>query len=458
MNNIELATVLVDEIYEDERVRKEIGNVRELITSIRRDGLIQPLAVCDVPSGQGKYRLLAGGRRLKAIKEAGISKVPVRVYSNLTVLQMKSIELSENIHRKDLTYAEECELCRQINDLQVAIHGRKVSTQSDADGWSQTDTADLLGMDKGSVSRKIQLSEAIQLFPELANFKNESEARKAMENLVRTAAREELANQLEVQRRETPLDMQRQQLVNNFILKDFFVGVKEIPDEFADLIEIDPPYGIALEHVKKLKLESTRELLKESYNEISSDQYPIFLDGVLKECRRILKNTGWLIFWFGQDPWWITFIRMLKKYEFIFPEIPGIWMKGDEESASGQFQTMQPQHRLSNAYETFFYARRNNNAKIVKQGRPNVFSYRQVPVGIKSHPTERPVELMEEILLTFTEVGSQIVIPFLGSGNTLLAATNLGMKAFGYELSKKYKDAYTIRVFEGEPGSYKSYP
>lgn len=454
MSTMEVAVVNIDEIYEEDRVRKEYGNVKELVASIKRDGVIQPLAVCYVDSGKGKYRLLAGGRRLKAILEAGVSQIPVRIYKDLTLLQMRSIELSENIHRKDLTYAEECELCRQINDLQIAIYGKKISTQPDAEGWSQSDTADLLGKDKAEVSRKIQLSEAIQIFPELANFKNESEARKAMESMVRTAAREELASQLETQRRDTPVDLQRQQLVNSFIIKDFFIGVKDIPDEFADLIEIDPPYGIGLNQIKKLR--ELREIQMDSYNEIAADQYPIFLDSSLKESTRILKSSGWLILWFGPDPWFETINRLLKKHGFIFAGIPAAWVKR-EEGNDGMHQSINPQYNLANSYETFFYARKTPAAKIVRQGTLNTFLFKQSFSTRKSHPTERPIEMMEEILSTFTEPGSQVVVPFLGSGNTILAASNLKMKAFGYELSKEYKDAYTIRVFEGEPGLYKSY-
>ena len=49
------------------------------------------------------------------------------------------------------------------------------------------------------------------------------------------------------------------------------------------------------------------------------------------------------------------------------------------------------------------------------------------------------------------------MVPFLGSGNTLLAASNLGNTCFGYDLSEEYKNSYLKRVMEGEPGRYKSY-
>ena len=49
------------------------------------------------------------------------------------------------------------------------------------------------------------------------------------------------------------------------------------------------------------------------------------------------------------------------------------------------------------------------------------------------------------------------MVPFLGRGNTLLAAGNLGSTCFGFDLSEEYKNAYIKRVLDGEPGKYKSY-
>jgi DNA modification methylase len=54
--------------------------------------------------------------------------------------------------------------------------------------------------------------------------------------------------------------------------------------------------------------------------------------------------------------------------------------------------------------------------------------------------------MMEEILSTFVWKGARVMVPFLGSGNTMLAAHNLEMTSFGFELSKSYKDSFLVRV------------
>jgi site-specific DNA-methyltransferase (adenine-specific) len=141
----------------------------------------------------------------------------------------------------------------------------------------------------------------------------------------------------------------------------------------------------------------------------------------------------------------------MVKAGFKGSRITAIWYK---EGSTGQ--TMVPDMYLGNTYESFFYMRKGSPS-LTRQGRSNVFSFRPVPATKKIHPTERPVELIQEIIQTFGWEGCRVMIPFLGSGNTLLATSNLGIGAFGFDLSEDYKNAYTVRVSEGRPGSYKSY-
>jgi DNA modification methylase len=94
-----------------------------------------------------------------------------------------------------------------------------------------------------------------------------------------------------------------------------------------------------------------------------------------------------------------------------------------------------PESILANNYECFFYVRKGYPS-ITRQGRANVFSYKTVPAQRKVHPTERPIELIQDILQTFCWEGARLMVPFAGSGNTLLAASNLGLTAFGYDLSE----------------------
>jgi DNA modification methylase len=106
---------------------------------------------------------------------------------------------------------------------------------------------------------------------------------------------------------------------------------------------------------------------------------------------------------------------------------------------------MNPSIRLANSYEMFFYCWKGQPA-LNKAGRSNDFHFSPVPPSQKTHPTERPIELMRELYETFAFAGSRVLIPFLGSGNGLIAAHQLGMSAVGFELSKAYRDSFLVKV------------
>lgn len=445
---IELKVIDIKQITFGERFREEYGDLDVLAASLKKEGVIQPLAV-RACTGNEEYILLAGGRRYKACLQAGITEIPVRIYpDSLNEMEMRSIELMENVARKDLSWIEASNLNKEIHLLQQAIYGKKTSTSPDAPGVGMRDTAKLLGIAVGGLSDDIKLANAIEVFPSIKEAKTKSDAMKMLKKLQEELVMAEVAKRYKEKSDGTPMDKQKHDLSNCYILKDFFEGVKQVPDRSIDIVEMDPPYGIDLHNIKKQ--DDTKGGTK-NYNEVPSEIYPNFLDRVFKECYRVMSENSWIICWFGNEPWFETVYKAMINAGFRGSRITGIWYK---EGSSGQ--TMQPDMYLGNTYESFFYMRKGSPS-ITRQGRSNVFSYRAVPPTKKIHPTERPIELIQELIQTFGWEGCRVMIPFLGSGNTLLATSNLGIGAFGFDLSEEYKNAYTVRVSEGRPGSYKSY-
>lgn len=56
----------------------------------------------------------------------------------------------------------------------------------------------------------------------------------------------------------------------------------------------------------------------------------------------------------------------------------------------------------------------------------------------KIHPTQKPVPLLERLIEIFSDKGDVIIDPCAGSGTTLLAAANMGRKAYGFEIKKDF--------------------
>jgi len=451
VTDIRLDMIPLQLIDEGKRAREVYGNLQELIESFRSEGVIQPIAVREstlsIPT---RYLLLAGGRRYRAMKQMGMELVPCRVYpESITELEERSIELAENVNRLDLSWLEKIRLCEQIHNLQVAIHGEKTSTLPDAEGWSKRDTAKMLEKSPASIVQDIMLAEAVERIPELKECKTKDEAKKLLSMMQETMIKAELAQRIEMNRGSIPQELLR--LCDSFIISDFHKGIRSVPDSSIDIVEIDPPYAIDLPDLKRL--DGLREQKMQDYNEVSSEEYPTFILDTLKQCYRVLTERGWLVMWFGPEPWFDFIYQMLCQTGFKVKRIPGIWVKSTERKVG---QTMQPSLHFGNSYEMFFYARKQHT-ELYEQGRSNVFDFKTVSHQRKVHPTERPIEMLEDILSTLVPPGSRVLVPFLGSGNTLLAASNLGMQAFGYELSQEYKDSFILRVHEGKFGRYKSY-
>lgn len=86
--------------------------IKELATSIQTNGLVHPLLVRRLDDG---YELIAGERRWRAAKEAGLSDVPA-IVKEVNDAEMFELSLVENIQREDLNPLEEAEAYRQLMD------------------------------------------------------------------------------------------------------------------------------------------------------------------------------------------------------------------------------------------------------------------------------------------------------------------------------------------------------
>ncbi len=110
-----------------------------LAESIRENGIIQPLLVR--PDGNGKYRLIAGERRLRSAGMAGLKKAPciIRKADDITA---DCFTIIENLQRADLTVFEEAEGISRLITLY---------------GLTQAEVAEKIGIAQSTLSNKLRL-------------------------------------------------------------------------------------------------------------------------------------------------------------------------------------------------------------------------------------------------------------------------------------------------------------
>jgi ParB family transcriptional regulator, chromosome partitioning protein len=131
------------------RERFDESELQNLAQSIKEKGVIQPLIVTAIKNSE-EYELIAGERRLRASKIAGLKKVPVVVYevdNNTTRLELALIE---NIQRTDLNPLEEAEAYRKLIENF---------------GYTQEETANKVGKQRSTIAnllRLLRLPDSIQ--------------------------------------------------------------------------------------------------------------------------------------------------------------------------------------------------------------------------------------------------------------------------------------------------------
>jgi len=112
-----------------------------LADSISANGIIHPLTVKKSEKNKGKYTLIAGERRLRAAKMAGIRRIPCLLYK-VDEKTSQIYSLVENLHQSRLNIFEEA---RFINKLMVEI------------GLTEAELATRLGITQSSIALKLKL-------------------------------------------------------------------------------------------------------------------------------------------------------------------------------------------------------------------------------------------------------------------------------------------------------------
>lgn len=126
--------------------RADFADIDELAASIRQHGQLQPILVRRMPEAKGRYELIAGERRLRAAKVAGLKKVHADV-RQCDDAQAMVLGLTENLMRRDLGPIEKATGFKQLC----------TPTDEGGAGLAAEDVAATFGLSKCSVSKAIAL-------------------------------------------------------------------------------------------------------------------------------------------------------------------------------------------------------------------------------------------------------------------------------------------------------------
>ena len=114
-----------------------------LAASISQFGVLQPIIVTELADGSGTYRIVAGERRWRAARAAGLGEIPAIIFSG-DELAAAQVSLVENIQRRDLSAVEEALAFRDLIERF---------------GLTQDEVADKVGKSRPAVTNSLRLLE-----------------------------------------------------------------------------------------------------------------------------------------------------------------------------------------------------------------------------------------------------------------------------------------------------------
>lgn len=223
------------------------------------------------------------------------------------------------------------------------------------------------------------------------------------------------------------------------ILGDCLEVMRGIPDNSVDAVITDPPYGV-INHVDRLHERNKyanpiRELRKFGADNVGFDWIEM-----LEELDRI--SNQWVYIFAGDNT---GFCRSFFNERDCMTRL-GVWEKTNPTPLHCQYTWLSSLEPCAIA--------RKHKATFNEFYKSPVWKY---PTGnSKVHPTQKPVELMAEIILSSTNEGDTILDPFMGSGTTGVACVQLNRNFIGIEIDPAYFAIAQerIRVAQMQPGLF----
>jgi len=430
VNLIELSSIIISA----DRQRKTFTpeQINELATSIQtRELLHAPV----LRTNEGKFYLVAGERRLRAISDIYAlggsfsydsqpipeGFIPYTLTTELDPLGIEELELEENIRRVDLTWQERAAAHARLNSLrtrQAAVQGLPAPTVADI-ALEVRGSAE--GVNQETTRREIIVARHLTN-PEVAAAKSVDEAFKVLRKQEAAAKNRKLAATVG---RTFTAD------VHQCIHGNSLEWLKVAPPAQFDCILTDPPYGMNSD-----EFGDSGGLAAGAHGyEDSADNFLRIMDVLPKELFRVSKDQAHLYLFCDIDWFPSLKMRFTEAGWWVF-RTPLIWHKPSAMRAPW------PEHGPQRKYETILYAVKGKRP--VTKMAPDLFAF--PPDSNLGHAAQKPVALFEELLRRSCRPGDSVFDPFCGSGPIFAAAHVLKCRATGIEMDDTHYGIAVKRI------------
>ncbi|MDO5556923.1 MAG: site-specific DNA-methyltransferase [Clostridia bacterium] len=228
-------------------------------------------------------------------------------------------------------------------------------------------------------------------------------------------------------------------MLNKIYNEDCLIGIKKIPDNFVDLVIIDPPYKI-LNHNAGGYSDLSHTIQKyndELYNSNLTNGYD---KNILYELLRVMKRINIYIFCnCEQIPFYIDFFVNNQKCKMDIL----IWNK------TNAMPLFNNKYLTDKEYCLYFRKGGYCNPSNYEDAK-TVFYY---PINIKdkrkwNHPTIKPEELIRKIIRNSSKIDDVILDCFIGSGTTAVGCIKEHRNYIGFEINKIFFETCMRRIGE----------
>lgn len=410
--------------------RKEYKDIEELADSISRLGLIHPIVV------DKDLRLVAGGRRLEAVKLLKLEKIWVTTKEELNEPERRAIELEENVKRKDLSWQDEALAVLELDKLLSELFPDKSRDARAAYiGYKKSWYHELRKVGKAIQANHPRVLEASSAHAAY-NILEREESRK--EDNVLNKLYDELSNKVEedltcsetnpAQKQKGGLRVKAQPKV--FQNENFIPWVQSYNGSRFNFIHCDFPYGI--NHDKSDQ--GTDDGNWDSYSDSPEIYFQLIKHFCINRDKFMLPSCH-IMFWFSMK----FYEETIKIFSELAPEIeinymPLIWHKTDNKGIVRDV-TRTPRH----VYETALWMSRGDRKIIRVVG--DVYG---APTGKSTsiHVSQKPVPVLRHFFQLAVDEYTELLDPTCGSGTAIQAAHDMGAKrVLGLEVNPEYCEA-----------------